>query len=119
MDVFNQNWNQRIKTEPFTNQLLNNIKPETIRVITRHTTNNRIRRMTRHNYEFTKNIHEEVERDRQYKHPPYVKDWEQNREYIVGARYHKKGVGYINYNPSQFAYTRPDSLYNLRYTSLR
>ena len=32
MDVFNQNWNQQIKQNPFVNKILNNTKPDRIRV---------------------------------------------------------------------------------------
>jgi hypothetical protein len=116
MDIFNQNWNQQMKENPFVNKLLNNKrpgKPENILVTTRTKTrwnrSKKVKELLPYSKELKKSLNKER---RENPKPKSIKQGIVGQSYIIGIKVIRK-------LPSYHTMTRPTSLYNLKYATQR
>ena len=131
MDIFNQNWNQRIKTEPFVNATLNSKRTDIVPGAPRYIRFWKMRsqdeweqlRLKPKKFEqyydkmyakyrigYNKRMLQSIERNvRQKNHD--VKDYK-----IIDIENHPPTT---KPNPDMWENTRPQSLYNLHYASIR
>ena len=131
MDVFNQNWTNRMKTEPFVNQILNDfylsteiepgrIKWRTIKKVKDPTKKNGVSYKYKNynniltNERFTKAKREDL------RWPGSMKAVF-DKQYIISRSVKvKPEIKRLWYTPQHmWANTRPQSLYNLNYATLR
>ena len=119
MDVFNHNWNQRMKTESFVNYTLNTDTPDTIQTLGVQKKDRKRKRFIKikDNQQYSPALHNEALkylRD----HPPIRRDYlgydEDQLEQVVLYR-----NGVLFKSPKLYDNSRPNSLYNLNYATLR
>ena len=133
MDVFNHNWTEKMKDSPLVNKLLNNYPVHDDRGLIEYTVIQKIKDPKYRNRFKTSQKHRvypwsQRERRRfnfytdRYGHPPWwpgIEHADQGKTYLVDdltLNYREPGY-YVD--PKYHSNTRPHSLYNLHYSSLR
>ena len=128
MDVFNQNWTQRMKTDPWTNAVLNSKRERVVSGKPRFLRYWRGYSQDEWNAVKYKQLEFEPYYDKIYLH--HRKKYSPERHNKVKQRVRRNPEQYnkvevvsfapsVHQDPDMWENTRPQSLYNLRYASLR
>ena len=122
MDIFNQNWTEQMKKDPLVNKLLNNTRPDEIKikkimrtgqVLSKKNIRKQIEKMP-----FTTEDYRDIMEYKKNNPLPKMKDAKVGTHYLSSTAVTKYGHRH-KYKPSYNANTRPASLYNLRYATQR
>lgn len=113
MDVFNQNWTERMKNDPYTNKVLNLQTPRKLEY-------------TRYRKYLGQDQYVPVSMPFQQRRLNIIKTWpilpydatkrRRNVYYLVDAKINDMNIDYYD---KLYPNSRPNSLYNLHYASLR
>ena len=120
MDVFNHNWTQRMKNEPYINTVLNSTPPEQIVIHNVQKFSRKRHRFveTQHPYPYTKERLYEAMSFLQ-NNPPERRDrMDSNDIQVERFDFIRHGRVFDGVYPL-YDNTRPNSLYNLRYATIR
>ena len=138
MDIFNQNWTEQMKNNPFVNKLLNNYEVKTIREFTPGSIKYRSLRKIEpkrgskrpytirfkdNNEEYNQANLENLKEFKKYFTYPGKRKAKMNKIYYKpgSSKVTRDRLHIIHYRSKNelLANTRPQSLYNLRYACLR
>ena len=132
MDVFNQNWTQRMKADPFVNQTLNNLSTRPIRIgidVERHYWDNKTKQWKKQEMQYPYNQQsirlikrwKQIPDDHPMDKPPPQRLRKSDNFFtrkpaiVRSSKTHSEEYKDDRLYPN----SRPNSLYNLHYASLR